>query len=161
MQQLPTTRTLGPFRGCCKPFAVEEVGKHDGGWCSKSTACNGCSVYETRPEECRKFACVWLNGLGETSDGPDILGVMMDVQDLQLGEREVGIFHLWEIEVGAMDRPRVQQMAEANKDVGMIVYYHRMLGEKNYRLYVELSRSQFSDTEIAEFEELYYQQRVG
>lgn len=149
MQPLPTTRSCGPCRGCCKPFAVREVGKHDASWCPKSTPRNGCSIYDTRPEACRKFACIWLNGLGVESDRPDILGVMIDVQDLHLGSREAGILHLWEIEAGAMNRPRVREIAEANKNEGLVVYYHHMFGDRGYRLRVELNANYFTDAEIA------------
>lgn len=42
----------------------------------------GCSVYETRPEPCRTFQCLWLMGcFGDARDfRPDGLGLMFDLQ---------------------------------------------------------------------------------
>ena len=158
MEQLLSDRSCGSCRGCCKPFVVPEVGKYDAMWCPKSTPCNGCSIYATRPEACKKFACIWLNGLGEESDRPDILGVVMDVEDFHLGVREVAILHLWEIEAGAMNKPRIQQIAEANKNEGNnIVFYHYMLGENDYLNCVLVSMNHFTEEEILVFEETYHQ----
>ena len=155
MQQLPTTRSCGPCRGCCLPWAVPEVGKFDATWCPKSTPCNGCSIYETRPKACREFACLWLNGKGEENDRPDILGIMMDIEDFQLGSREVGILHLWEIEKGAMDKPRVLQITEANKRAGNIVAFHRPQGTDAYASNVCLPAEHFTKLEVALFNLTY------
>jgi len=155
MQQLPTTRACGSCRGCCLPWAVPEVGKLDATWCPESTPCNGCRIYSTRPVACKKFACAWLNGKGEESDRPDILGVMMDIEDIQLGSKEVCIFHLWEIEKGAMDKRRVQQIAEANELVGNIVIFHRPRDAKSFISNTSMSNAHFSKAEIAQFELTY------
>lgn len=157
MQQLPTTRTCGPCRACCLPWAVPEVGKLDATWCPKSTPHNGCSIYSTRPLACKKFACIWLNGKGEESDRPDILGVMMDVEDMRIGKKEVCVFHLWEIEKGALDKRRVQQIAEANQRAGNIVILHRPRDANSFITSVFLSEAHFSKAELAEFELTYRQ----
>ena len=128
MSQLQTGRVCGSCRGCCKPFEVPEVGKHDGGWCSKSTERNGCTIYDSRPEACSKFMCVWLYGLGEESDRPDILGVVIVPKEDTL--------HFWEIEPGSLNKPRIRQIADANKANGFAVHYHFMVGEDCYLLQI-------------------------
>ena len=155
MQQLPTTRTCGACRGCCLPWAVPEVGKLDAAWCPKSTPGDGCTIYATRPDACKKFACVWLNGKGEESDRPDVLGVMMDFEDVRLGSKTVCVFHLWELEKNAMDKQRVRQIARANESAGNIVILHRPRDAKSYISTVRLSNAHFSKAEIAEFQLTY------
>jgi len=155
--QLPIiTRSCGPCRACCKPFAVPEVGKHDAGWCPKSTQFHGCTIYETRPIACKKFACIWLNGKGEENDRPDLLGVMMDMEDFQLGERTIGILHLWEIKVGAIDSQRVRQIAEVNSNIGIVVVYHSMVGQNDYKAKIRLSREYFTLEEVELFQLIYH-----
>ncbi len=158
MDQLPSTRSCGACRGCCKPFAVPEVGKLDANWCPKSTPCNGCTIYDTRPEACRKFACIWLNGKGKEGDRPDILGVMMDIEDFPLGEREIGIVHFWEIEAGAIEKPRVREIANANRDAGLVIAYHHMLEEDAYRVEIRLSAKHFTLAEATLFDQTYRRQ---
>lgn len=156
MQQLAdSTRSCGSCRACCKPWTVAEVGKYDSDWCPKSTPCNGCSIYKTRPAECKRFACLWLNGRGEDSDRPDILGVMMDAQDFAIGERAIAIFHLWEIEPRALEKPRIQAIIEANKDAGNIVILHRPIGITGYTREPILPQEHFSKREIREFGQIY------
>jgi len=57
---------------------------------------------------------------------------MIDVQDVQLGERTVGILHFWEMREGAIGQPVIRRMAETNKDAGFIVAYHRILTQTTY-----------------------------
>jgi Fe-S-cluster containining protein len=134
---------------------VPEVGKLDGNWCPKSTPCNGCSIYATRPEACKKYACVWLNGKGEDADRPDILGVIMDIEDFKIENRDVCIVHLWEIEKGAMEKPRVQAIAETNKRGGNIVISHLPQGTEAFVSTISIAREHFSSLDLALFKLTY------
>lgn len=40
-----------------------------------------CTIYERRPETCRRFRCLWLDGLGTNADRPDTLGAIWTAQD--------------------------------------------------------------------------------
>jgi hypothetical protein len=56
---------------CCKIMQVRELDKPDNTWCPHCTIGAGCRIYETRPQSCRTFSCVWL----QTQEGPNPLPV--------------------------------------------------------------------------------------
>lgn len=154
MSDDPIKRSCGSCRGCCKPFAIPEVGKHDADWCKHSAPGGGCKIYSTRPEACRLFVCGWLSGVGEESDRPDLLGVFITAEEFKLGEREVMIFHFWEIVDGGLDRPRVQELIRLNKEGGNIVALRRPAGA-SYDLRVFLPKQHFSPDEAELFDRTY------
>lgn len=45
---------------CCKMMKVEELEKRDDRWCQHCQIGSGCRIYDTRPESCRIYECVWL-----------------------------------------------------------------------------------------------------
>lgn len=73
-----TTRSCGSCTLCCKLLAVYEIGKHDNEWCTHCSAKEGCGVYETRPQSCRDFKCLWLRGVGPDELRPDRSKVIMN-----------------------------------------------------------------------------------
>jgi hypothetical protein len=55
------TRTCGDCSLCCKLPFVEELGKPADTWCTHcKPGRGGCTIYETRPETCKRFECEWL-----------------------------------------------------------------------------------------------------
>lgn len=49
---------------CCKVMAIPELGKADGEWCKHICKNHkGCGIYETRPEVCSGFLCLWRRGM--------------------------------------------------------------------------------------------------
>jgi len=56
-------RECGNCSLCCKLVGLES-GKPSFAWCRycHPNRLKACSIYEVRPEECRKFACLWLSG---------------------------------------------------------------------------------------------------
>jgi hypothetical protein len=45
---------------CCKVLGILELAKPPGKWCSHCDIGKGCKIYDTRPQECRTFHCLWL-----------------------------------------------------------------------------------------------------
>ncbi|MFD1704535.1 hypothetical protein ACFSCV_16125 [Methylopila henanensis] len=54
-------RICGECTLCCKVMAISALGKPMGRWCPHCAPGRGCGTYETRPEECRTFHCLWLS----------------------------------------------------------------------------------------------------
>ena len=50
----------GTCVACCKIFAIPELEKKAGVWCSSCAIGKGCKIYDKRPEVCRSFECLWL-----------------------------------------------------------------------------------------------------
>ncbi len=69
-------RECGGCTACCTAVAVHSLRKPFFGKCQHETD-KGCAVYATRPADCRGFGCAWLAGMGEMSDRPDKLGVVI------------------------------------------------------------------------------------
>lgn len=45
---------------CCKIIGIQELESPAGAWCRHCKIGSGCSIYETRPGECRTFRCAYL-----------------------------------------------------------------------------------------------------
>lgn len=57
------TRQCGECSLCCKVFddIKDAPEKRRGGWCSQCDPGGvGCKIYDTRPQVCRNFECVWV-----------------------------------------------------------------------------------------------------
>jgi hypothetical protein len=62
----------------------------------------GCSIHPTRPEECRLYDCLWMQGMGPDSWRPDRCGLVLDStrHDGPLGKAgEVVVAHETEADV--------------------------------------------------------------
>lgn len=60
-------RSCGDCSLCCKLLRIEAFNKPVGTWCAHcAPGRGGCTLYESRPAECRDFYCQWLvsPGLG-------------------------------------------------------------------------------------------------
>lgn len=45
---------------CCKFMKVRELDKPANTWCAHCSIGSGCQIYDTRPESCQAYECVWL-----------------------------------------------------------------------------------------------------
>jgi hypothetical protein len=45
---------------CCKVLKIRELDKPAHTWCRHCEIGVGCGSYETRPESCRVYECIWL-----------------------------------------------------------------------------------------------------
>lgn len=75
-------RACGTCSACCTSMAVEEIGKVQDVACDKLAA-KGCGIYDTRPQSCRDFKCLWLvaDDVIRGDDRPDRCGLVLDVND--------------------------------------------------------------------------------
>jgi hypothetical protein len=56
-----TDRSCGTCTLCCKVFDVPPVdNKPRGVWCKHCTPGRGCGIWQTRPDFCRDFHCMWI-----------------------------------------------------------------------------------------------------
>ncbi len=86
-------RTCGRCTACCTTAAIVSLAKPAGLACPKLRKGRpGCSIYETRPTECRPYKCEWLRGIFGEGDRPDLLRAVVDVHALSVGS--VVIIHL-------------------------------------------------------------------
>jgi hypothetical protein len=45
---------------CCKVLKIRELDKPGNTWCRHCSIGTGCTIYDTRPESCRVYECLWL-----------------------------------------------------------------------------------------------------
>lgn len=57
-------RTCGGCTMCCRTMSVDAIAKPRDKWCPECAIGVGCKIYDTRPELCRTFECVWLQDKG-------------------------------------------------------------------------------------------------
>jgi hypothetical protein len=55
-------KTCGSCTLCCKVVGVAELKKPADVWCGHCNKAKGCKIYDTRPQECRTFYCLFLLG---------------------------------------------------------------------------------------------------
>jgi hypothetical protein len=55
-----TVNNCGTCTACCRIFEIPELQKPAGKWCDHCEVGRGCSIYDTRPEVCQTFECLWL-----------------------------------------------------------------------------------------------------
>lgn len=76
--ELNTNRKCGPCSACCKTLGVPELKKEAGEECEHR--CNGwkaCKIYDDRPEMCRAFECMWIQGFFANKDRPNDIGIIV------------------------------------------------------------------------------------
>ena len=71
-------KACGECSFCCKVLEITEFKKPAGVWCEHCRKSGGCGVYETRPDVCRDYECLWKGdrGLGAQLR-PDRVGVIL------------------------------------------------------------------------------------
>lgn len=69
--------------GCCYSHAIPEINKPAESPCPHAIPGVGCQIYDTRPQACRDFVCVWARApkgsILDKYDRPDRSGVVLDV----------------------------------------------------------------------------------
>lgn len=75
-------RTCGGCTMCCKLLGIPELKKMPGTWCSHCHIGTGCRIYEERPQSCRDFMCMWLQGNAPDGARPDRSKVVLWVPDV-------------------------------------------------------------------------------
>lgn len=91
---------------------------------------------------------MWKNGRGETSDRPDLVGVVLDFEDYEVLGRSVGLIHAYEIEQGALTTERMKTMLMEYQLLGCIIALHRDTGDGDYDISIRVSRHTFSPREL-------------
>ena len=75
-------RRCGDCKECCT--AMNHTHSARGVACQYECS-TGCSIYQSRPDDCRGFACVWLEGQLPRKDRPDLSGIMVIREATEFG----------------------------------------------------------------------------
>jgi hypothetical protein len=123
-----TDRRCGDCTLCCKVMAVEALGKPAGGWCPHCKPRRGCLIYETRPEECRQYGCLWLTDarFGEhwkPSRSKLVLTVSEDGIEIRC---DGGFPNAWRKEPFRNEIARMAQAGEAEDVTVLVIVGQRM-----------------------------------
>lgn len=71
-------RSCGECSACCFTHEIEALKKPTRTACQHMCNEGGCAIYDSKPEECTRFECAWLEGLaGEDSHRPDQNGLVV------------------------------------------------------------------------------------
>lgn len=73
---------------CCKLMKVEELKKPGDSWCQHCKIGEGCNIYDTRPDSCRVYECVWLQT--QKMDKPISLSLRPDKSRVVIGTMNQG-----------------------------------------------------------------------
>lgn len=80
-------RACGPCSLCCTVLRVDELDKPAGDDCPHQCGDRGCGIYETRPQICRAYECLWRQGGLEEDERPDVTGGIVDLETVGVGLR--------------------------------------------------------------------------
>lgn len=71
-------KACGECSFCCKVLEITELDKTAGVWCEHCRKTGGCGVYETRPDVCRDYECLWKGDRGMSAQlRPDRVGAIL------------------------------------------------------------------------------------
>ena len=91
---------------------VDELSKLGGRDCVHQRGESGCGIHATRPQICRRYECLWLQGGLEDDERPD---ATRGVVDLETRGLQVGLL-IHEAEPGAFESSvRLQAIAERHR----------------------------------------------
>ena len=103
-------RQCGACTACCTVMQVSDIDNSAGCRCVHQRD-HGCAVYESRPEGCRGFTCLWLadvKGRFGPEHRPDRFGlVLADDADEAGPEPAIAAREVW---AGAASQPRARQL---------------------------------------------------
>ncbi len=135
-RRLYLTRDCGDCNVCCTLMPVPQLDKPSGvdckHWDGKREG-GGCTVYETRPEVCREWACIWRSGsnLLEPGDRPDKLGIMLDTMRQVPGKPIVEAILVYQTEPGGFQKamPTIRKLA-LNRAVVIMADPRELIGPR-------------------------------
>lgn len=119
-------RSCGDCTACCTIIGVHELGKPYYQTCKRLEG-YGCSQYARRPPSCRRYRCLWLQGLGR--ERPNVSGVLINPTDspfLDCYETRAGGWSAGKQEV-------VQIARQFPRYTGIAVYLHGSKVGINFR----------------------------
>ncbi len=129
MDLLPiiSENSCGECTACCTVLGVQALKKEEYVRCEH--LCDaGCGIYETRPSECRKYKCMWLNEqMNDPRLRPDNLGIIIEPTQTKFGPSLV-VREVW---VGAHREELANNtMYQLGASLGAFIY---MVGADNTR----------------------------
>ena len=120
-------RTCDTCTACCFTHAVTAIQKSGSEWCPHCEIGAGCRVYSNRPEQCREFSCLWLQGWANEQDRPDRLKIVLGGIAVNVAGRRVRLVQFIETVMGAMDQERVTALIGSFRDEGFGICIARLL----------------------------------
>ncbi len=76
-------KACGACNMCCKVLDIEELHKPAGPLCPNCVAGSGCAIYNSRPDVCRDYVCLWKSERALSPQlRPDRVGtILMEDED--------------------------------------------------------------------------------
>lgn len=104
----------GDCHACCTWLGVEALGKEPGKVCGLLNDRGGCTFYEHRPDECKSFECLWLDGT---------------IRPIEARPDRVGWFAYWDGDILVMqktldscDEAFFAQLVQGAREAGIYVH---------------------------------------
>jgi len=125
----------GECRACCTVLAIQQLEPQKPNWTPCPHECgNGCSIYQSKPEECNEYQCHYLEGVfgSDPAFRPDKLGLLVDmrgVTDDMDYPHEVYFFQIWETRLNARFEKRARAMIQKLVDERKIGVVLRKYGQ--------------------------------
>jgi hypothetical protein len=162
-----TERTCGACTACCYALGVDAIDKPEFEDCKHllqaDSACggcdSGCAVYADRPEPCKTYKCLWLDGLiPDEEERPDKLGVVFTPS----ASKVLGPYvQVTEVIDGAVERDDVRRLIEVLGEHVAVLHIRaegtRVLvaaPEEVFKRVVEILRAQSQDFKIVKRDRL-------
>lgn len=112
-------RSCGSCTVCCKVPGIDDkdLQKPVGLWCQycDNKSARPCTIYETRPDTCKNFECLWLTDDAKALNDdmrPDRSRMMLTTVVGDIGVMPPGAIMAWEVIPGAFDSPRNKKVID-------------------------------------------------
>jgi hypothetical protein len=102
-------RACGTCSLCCTVMGVSEIAKPRNVKCDCLTPLGRCGIYADRPDSCRQFKCLWLQGALPEGLRPERVRAVGDVN----GQGDMIVFHIAPADRGAHRRGALRDFIAA------------------------------------------------
>jgi Fe-S-cluster containining protein len=140
-------RSCGGCNACCDVLVIDDpqLSKPAGKLCPHWTHETKCTLYSRRPQTCRNFTCLWINGYGRPNERPDRIGALLGQPiaetpspdlALQIKQELISapeaferlqnrnhVARVWEVKPGGCSRPPAIDFAKAQLEAGNHVLF--------------------------------------
>lgn len=119
LESVMAKRPCDGCSACCTTLGVPAAQTKSGETCQHVSVSGGCSIYATRPTDCREYACGWKMGIGSNEQRPDKVGFTITPARAELGLSPAWLVHeLWK---GAATAPEAEALLQSLADPHIVV----------------------------------------
>lgn len=115
-------RDCGECTVCCEALKIEELSKPEGELCKHCEKGKGCTVYQSRPDVCKQWFCMWRWFPFAKNVRPDKSGILLSYEKHPATKKQVIVVRDVSKRGNAFDKPGFDQIMQSMVLQGLEVW---------------------------------------